>query len=110
MTEWQVFLTEQAEADLRGIYEYIASTLLVPDTAKKFISRIMASIFELRTLPESYSLYQKEPWRSRGLRRMNTLGYAVFFVAAKSEQAVVVLRIMYGGRNIDHILEEAPEA
>ena len=32
--KWEVFYTEQAENDLRNVFEYIAFTLLVPETAK----------------------------------------------------------------------------
>ncbi|MDR2900799.1 MAG: type II toxin-antitoxin system RelE/ParE family toxin [Treponema sp.] len=38
----QVRLTEQAKQDLRGIYEYIAFTLLEPEIAKKLKSEITA--------------------------------------------------------------------
>jgi plasmid stabilization system protein ParE len=37
MSEWNVSLSEQAEADLLGIYEYIAFTLFEPETAPKLL-------------------------------------------------------------------------
>lgn len=34
MSEWKVVYTEQAERDLRSIFEYIAFSLLEPEVAK----------------------------------------------------------------------------
>ena len=66
--KWEVFYTEQAETDLRNVFEYIAFTLLVPGTAKKQVQRIMKEIAALDSMPFRYKLYHKEPWKSRGLR------------------------------------------
>ncbi|MCL2882543.1 MAG: type II toxin-antitoxin system RelE/ParE family toxin [Coriobacteriia bacterium] len=110
MIEWQVALTGQAEADLRDIYEYIAFTLLEPKTATRLNNRFRTSISELRSLPKSHAAYQKEPWKSKGMRRMNVGNHAVFFVPFENKHAVIVLRVVYGGRDIDRILEDTPEA
>lgn len=37
---FKIFLTEQADSDLRGIYEYIAFTLLEPDISARQLERI----------------------------------------------------------------------
>lgn len=41
---WNIVYTEQAGKDLWDIYEYIASELLVPETAAGQIRRIMQAI------------------------------------------------------------------
>ena len=38
--KYKIVLTEQADTDLRGIYEYIAFTLLEPGTAAGQLDRI----------------------------------------------------------------------
>ena len=109
MKPWHIMLTGQAEADLRGVYdEYIAFTLLEPGVAAKLAWRIVDRISGLKTYPQSYALYPKEPWKSRGLRRANEKNYAIFFVPVKSKNTIVVIRILYGGRDIERILDETP--
>ena len=42
--KWSVQLSEEADLDLRGIYDYIAFCLFAPDTARRQARRIMSSI------------------------------------------------------------------
>ena len=109
MNDWDVLLTDQAESDLRGIYEYIAFSLLEPGTARDLARSIITKISKLSYMPQRYRLYPKEPWKSRGLRRMNMGNYAAFFVPVESKQTVVVIRIVFGGRNIERILDDTPD-
>lgn len=98
---WNVFYTEKAENDLRAIYEYIAYSLLVPMTAKKQVKAIMGEISKLDENPLRFPLYKNEPWRSKGLRSFPVNNYMVFYMPDEVKKAVTVVRIMYGGRNID---------
>lgn len=99
--KWEVFYTEQAETDLRNVFEYIAFTLLVPGTAKKQVQRIMKEIAALDSMPFRYKLYHKEPWKSRGLRTFSVDNYLVFYMPDEEKNTVSVIRIMYGGRDIE---------
>lgn len=103
---YRVYYTEQAESDLKAIYEYIAYTLLVPETAKKITGRIMTEISSLNEMPMRYPLYKKEPWKSKGLRNFSVGNYMVFYLPVEDKNAVAVIRIMYGGRNIEKQLAE----
>jgi toxin ParE1/3/4 len=106
MSNWQVQIAKHAEGDLRGIYEYIAFELLEPGIAKNIILRIQKRINKLSNSPQSFALYQKEPWKSRGLRRVNSGNYAIFYIPNDEVKNVTVIRIMYGGRDIESILDE----
>ncbi len=101
MSSWRVTYTEQAERDLRGIYEYIAFTLLMPETVKNQTRRIMKAIVSLDNMPLRHRLYEKEPWHSKGLRVLPVDNFIVFYLPIESKETVTVIRIMYGGRNID---------
>ena len=109
MISWEISFADQAEADLRGIYEYIALTLLEPGNAAKMTRRIIKQISKLDNMPKSYAIYPKEPWKSRGLRQVNAGNYAIFFVPVESKHTVVIIRIVYGGRDIDRVLEETSD-
>ena len=106
MIEWSVRLAMQAELDLRETYEYIAFTLLEPGIAKKLLRRIEEKIDKLDFSPQRYAVYPKEPWKSRGLRRVNAGNFAIFFIPHEKTHTVVVIRILYAGRDIDNILND----
>lgn len=98
---WNVYYTEKAENDLRGIYEYIAYSLFVPQTAKKQVAAIMEEISKLDENPLRFPVYKKEPWKSKGLRFFPINNYMIFYLPNENEETVTIIRIMYGGRNID---------
>ena len=67
---YEVTTTDQADTDLRGIYEYIAFELLSPDNVIGQLDRLEKNIMGLEEFPEKFRHYEKEPWHSRGLRVM----------------------------------------
>ena len=101
---YEVTATEQAESDLRGIYEYIAFELLSPENAAGQLDRLEEHIIGLETFLEKYRSYEKEPWKSRGLRVMPVDNYLVFYIPDKETEIVTVIRVMYDGRDVDNQL------
>ena len=103
---YEIITTDQADADLRSIYEYIAFELLLPDNAPGQLGRLEEHIVGLEEFPEKFRNYEKEPWRSRGLRVMPVDNYLVFYIPKPEEQTVYIIRVMYGGRDIDAQLKQ----
>lgn len=101
---YEVIITDQADADLREIYEYIAYELLSPDNAAGQLGRLEEHIIGLEEFPEKFRPYEKEPWHSRGLRVMSVDNYLVFYILDKDEGVVTVIRVMYEGRDADNQL------
>ena len=106
MKQWKVTVTLEFGNDIRAIHSYISNTLLEPIIAKKMIDRILKAVGELSLLPLRYPLYDKEPWKSRGLRKMTVGNYLVFYIVQEEIGNVVVLRFLYSGRDIEKCLEE----
>lgn len=104
MIIYEVVTTEQAEYDLRGIYEYIAFELLSPENAAGQLDRLEENILGLETFPEKFRGYEKEPWKSRGLRVMPVDNYLVFYISDKEAETVTIIRVMYDGRDVDNQL------
>lgn len=98
---YEIIYTKEAEQDLVNIYRYIAINLSVPETSKKQIDRIMDIIKTLDELPLRHKLYQHESWHNEGLRVLPVDNYLVFYIVIEEEKAVAIVRIMYGGRNIE---------
>ncbi len=105
MMIYEVIITKQAASDLRSIYEYIAMELFSPDNATGQLERLEEKIIGLERFPEKYRLYEKEPWRSRGLRIMPVDNYLVFYIPDKVAETVIIIRVMYEGRDIDSQLK-----
>lgn len=83
------------------IRKYISDGLLEPVTATNQVTRIMDAIDSLNNMPMRQRLYDREPWRSHGLRIVSIDNYVVLYLPDKIEQTVTIIRIMYGGRDID---------
>ncbi len=79
MNDYTVIITPDAETDLNQLDDYITFTLKAPDTAIHYIHDIRAKITDLKNAPKRHRVVDDEPWHSRGVRRMNVKGFAVFF-------------------------------
>lgn len=101
---YEIIITEQADADLRNIYEYIAFELLSPDNAAGQIERLEKHIMGLEKFPEKFKHYEKEPWHSRGVRIMPVDNYLILYIPDKDAKIVTVIRVMYTGRDVPNQL------
>ena len=104
---FHVAYSAEARQDLRDIYEYIAYELLVSETAAGQTERIMKAIRSLEQMPMRHRLYEEEPWHSQGLRVLPADNYLVFYLPDENSATVNIIRIMYGGRDIDKQLNES---
>ena len=102
---YEVSLTNQADSDLRSIYEYIAFDLYSPQHAEGQLNRLEEKILKLEVFPFSHPEYENEPWKSRGLRFMPVDNYIVFFMPNVEKLTVTIIRVMYGGRDVDSQLK-----
>lgn len=99
--KYKIEISEQADKDLRNIYEYIAFELQAPENASCQIDRLEKHILSLDSMPEKYRIYDKEPWKSRGLHILPVDNYVVLYIPDTDTKVVTILRIMYSGRDID---------
>ena len=101
---YEVELSEQADSDLRGIFESISFELQSPENASGQLDRLEEQILNLDTMPERYRKYENEPWKSRGLRVLPVDNYVVLYIPDSDKKVVTILRVMYAGRDIDNQL------
>ena len=102
----KIVYTFQAQQDLKNIYEYIAYSLLVPDTARNIYQQIIQNARSLETMPERNPLYKEEPWHSQGVRFIPVKNYLLFYTVSIETRTVSIARILYGGMDINRQLEE----
>ena len=96
-----VTLASEAKRDLREICRYIAAGPQSEPNANGQLNRLEKNILKLDEMPERFRVYDREPWHSRNLRVMPVDNYLVFYIPDHQVKTVTVLRIMYGGRDID---------
>ena len=101
---YEVELSEQADSDLRGIFEYISFELQALENASGQLDRLEEQILSLDTIPERYRKYEKEPWKTRGLRVLPVDNYVILYIPDSDKKVVTILRVMYAGRDIDNQL------
>lgn len=106
----RIVYTLNARQDLRDIYAYIAYTLLSPDAARNTANQIMKAARSLASMPERNPLYKEEPWHGQGIRFVPVKNYLVFYTVSAEEDAVSIVRILYGGRDLSRQLEETVES
>ena len=105
---FHVEYSPEALDDLRSIYSYIAFRLKERETASRQTGRIRREIRALSVMPERYASVDWEPWASMGMRRLPIGNYVVYYLVDQAKCLVSVVRIFYGGRDIESIVKEDP--
>ena len=98
---YEIEISEQADADLRSIFGYIAFELQSMQNAIAQLDRLEESIMGLDQLPKRFRKYEKEPWFSHGLQIMPADNYCIFYIPDEQKGVVSVIRVMYGGCDLD---------
>ena len=101
---YDVQITAQAESDLRSIFEYIAYEVQSVQNAIGQLERLEQSISSLDQMPERFRAYLNEPWHGRGLRVMPVDHYLVFYIPSHESKTVHIVRVLYGGQDIEQQL------
>lgn len=103
---YAVVYAPQAFEDLRDIASYLTFTLHAPDTAKRLTGRIRKQIRELGHLPARHPAVEWEPWHSMNLRHVSVGNFVVFYRVEEDAQTVTVVRIVYGGRDLEQLFPQ----
>ena len=65
-----------------------------------------SAVRTLDTFPLRNALFENEPWRSGGLRKLPVKNYLVFYTVDEEKKNIHIIRIIYGGWDIDKQLNE----
>lgn len=109
MTEYGVFYSPAALDDLQAIYSYIAYDLCNPISAAGQEARIRKEIRNLSYLPLRYEQVNWEPWHSMNVRKLPIDNFVAYYTVDETVGEVVVLRIFYGGRNVEEIVRDGAD-
>lgn len=101
---YRVVYSPEARDDLKEIYTYIAVELQAPETAEGQVNRIRKEIRSLDFMPSRYAIVDWEPWRSMGMHRVPVDNFVVYYAVNDGSRTVTVIRIFYGGRDVENII------
>ena len=97
--QYEVKLTLQAVEQIHEIVNYISCVLLEPETARHWANILRKEISSLNLMPARYPLIEEEPWRTHGIRKMNTKNFLVYYMIDDKTRTVSVTAVIYGCRN-----------
>ncbi|CDD11620.1 type II toxin-antitoxin system RelE/ParE family toxin [Phascolarctobacterium succinatutens] len=103
MNLYRVEYSQEALVDIKSIYTYISQILHAPLTARRQVNRIRKEIRDLEAFPTRYVLVEWEPWASMKMHRLPIDNYVVFYLVDEQAMAVKIVRIVYGGRNLEDL-------
>ena len=106
---YSIIYSSEAKDDLREIYSYIAYDLQAPETAEGQVNRIRKEIRSLDFMPARYAGVDWEPWKSMGMHRVPVDNFIVYYVVNNGSRTITVIRIFYGGRDIEDIIQAKRE-
>lgn len=103
--EFDYRLTELAESDLDEIAAYIANTLCNRTAAISFLEIFQKKVEEIRLFPESGAPVENELVSFAEVRKKNVGNYILYYIPDMENRIVYILRIIYGRRNLQEILQ-----
>ena len=104
MIEYEVNLSEQAAKDMSDIYDYIATSIGMPQTAMEQFNRIADAIETLSQFPERIKVMHDPKRPTIQFQQLFVDNFSIIFVI--SDKTVNVLRVAYSPSNIAAKLED----
>ena len=104
--KYKVIYSPLALEDLRSIYLYISETLKAKVAATTQVNAIRKAVRLLQTLPERFVMVDDEDLKRLKMHKMPVKNYVVFYLVDKEKSIVNIVRIFYGGRDIDVALKD----
>lgn len=86
-------------------HPFIAFTLQANQAASSQLNRIRNAIYSLESFPARRKTVDWEPWATMNVRQVPVDNYVVFYIIDEENTMVSIVRVFYGGRDIEHIIQ-----
>ncbi len=103
---YSVIFSPEARSDIKEIYSYIAFELLVPGTAEGQVNRIRKMIHSFEFMPSRNPIVDWKPWKSMGMHKALVDNFVVFYMVDTVAFTVTIIRIVYGGQDIQSVVSQ----
>lgn len=98
-------LTEIAETDVEEILDYIAYELSNPQAASDFADELDEKLEEICLTPKAGRPVHNPYLKRDDVRRVLVKNYIAYYLIDRKAEKIVVLRIVYNGRDQDKLLD-----
>lgn len=106
----KVFYRQVAKDDVIRQFRYYLITLNLPEIALRFRDSVRRTVQELRRYPHVGSIYPSNNPRLQSLRSWPVMGFESIRIYYLFDQdAIQVVRVLHGKRNVRHILAHEEE-
>lgn len=106
MTNYQIKIGAQANADIEETVAYISQVLREPRTAGQLYCLFKEEILSLEHMPERYPFEDDDRLRALGIRKLLVKRYKILYLVNRDQRVVQIVRILYAGRDISKLFEE----
>ena len=105
MNRYDVKITEYALEQMQEIVQYISETLYAPDAAHSLLESIKSAMTACAELPERNPTLTREPWHSRGIRKIIVKNFYAYYWIDEECNQVWFISVVYSKRNqMDELL------
>ena len=105
-SECKLVFTDAARRDLDETLSYISEKLKNPSAAKHLFDGVEAALGNLCAFPLSGEAVENEFLILQGVRRVTVDNYNLYYFPDEDGKKIIVLRIIYGRRDLNAILRE----
>lgn len=102
---YTVKISAEAENDLNDIYQYIAFDLQSPENAARQLARLKKMIQSLDEMPFRFRKYHLPNLHKKDIHIVTVNRYCIFYEPNEETKEVIILRVIYGARNLPTLLE-----
>ncbi len=102
-SSYSVLFSFEAGQDLNSICKYVEVSLKNPQAASKISDSITSSALSLSSFPKRYRVRKKDH-RGHDIRYMPVGDFLLLYFVDDSVNAVNIIRIAYGRRNLDSLI------
>lgn len=99
MDKYEVYVTDKAHEDLKGIRDYISFNLLEPNISKNIISEIDKTILSLEIMPNRFEKVKNKYFSNRNVRKCFSNNYIILYSVNEDKKTVTIIRVLYGKSN-----------
>ena len=95
MTTYKIIMTPDATDDITELSRYTAKNLNAPRTALSYVRAIRQEISKLSEMPGVIKPVDREPWHSRGVRKILVKNFFVYYRIDEEKLVVYILNSIY---------------
>lgn len=95
MRTYDVIVTPDARNDLAAVRDYIAGELGSPESARSVLHSLRDTVASLGAMPTRVRPIDEEPWHTRGVHRILSGNFFVYYRIDEECGVVYVLNVMY---------------